>query len=74
MSDFLGVMMVDGIVVDGTVASSEAQIQAIWPLRERIAEALLKDGYCYKYDISLPLDIFYDRYDNDLVVIPIKFE
>ena len=25
-------------------------------LRERIAEALLRDGYCYKYDISLPLD------------------
>lgn len=60
LSDFLGLMMADGTVVDGTVASSETQIQSIWPLRERIAEALLKDGYCYKYDISLPLDVFYD--------------
>ena len=33
----------------------------IWQLRERIAESLLKDGYCYKYDISLPLSVFYDR-------------
>ena len=32
----------------------------IWQLRERIAESLLKDGYCYKYDISLPLSVFYD--------------
>jgi len=29
-------------------------------LRERIAEALMRDGYCYKYDISLPLSVFYD--------------
>ena len=27
--------------------------------RERIAESLLVDGYCYKYDISLPLSVFY---------------
>ena len=28
----------------------------LWSIRERIAEALLRDGYCYKYDISLPLE------------------
>ena len=33
--------------------------QAIWQLRENIAEGLLHDGYCYKYDISLPMDKFY---------------
>lgn len=53
--------MSSGTILDGTVASSETQIQQIWPLRERIAEALLADGYCYKYDISLPMDVFYDR-------------
>lgn len=52
--------MSSGTVLDGTVASSETQMQQIWPLRERIAEALLKDGYCYKYDISLPMTVFYD--------------
>lgn len=28
-------------------------------MRERLAEALLHDGYCFKYDISLPLDQYY---------------
>lgn len=27
-------------------------------MRERIAEALLHDGYCYKYDLSIPLKVF----------------
>jgi hypothetical protein len=29
-------------------------------LRERIAESLLKMGYCFKYDLTLPLSHFYD--------------
>ena len=31
----------------------------MWSLRERIAEALLGDGYCFKYDISLPYESWY---------------
>ena len=55
--------MSDGTVLDGTVSESPSrQSSQIWELRERIAEALKKDGYTYKYDISLPLDTFYDRY------------
>lgn len=34
-------------------------LQHIWNLRERIAEGLMHDGYCYKYDVSLPLENFY---------------
>ena len=34
-------------------------VQNIWSLRESCASALLKDGYNYKYDVSLPLDHFY---------------
>ena len=37
-----------------------ALLQHLWGLRERLAEALLHDGYCFKYDVSLPLDCFYD--------------
>ena len=33
--------------------------QHMWSLRERIAEALLGDGYCFKYDISLPYESWY---------------
>ena len=34
-------------------------LQHMWSLRESIAEALIHDGYCYKYDVSLPLAHFY---------------
>jgi D-2-hydroxyglutarate dehydrogenase len=34
-------------------------LQTLWQFRECIAEALLRDGYVYKYDISLPLSQFY---------------
>lgn len=29
-------------------------------MRERIAEALLRNGFVYKYDVSLPHDKFYE--------------
>lgn len=35
-------------------------IQAIWQLRERVNEANMVSGIVYKYDISLPLDSYYD--------------
>lgn len=34
--------------------------QALWSLRERITEALSRDGCVYKYDISLPVGKLYD--------------
>ena len=34
-------------------------LQHMWSLRERIAEGLLGDGYCFKYDISLPYESWY---------------
>ena len=62
LSQFLEMLMENGTVLDGTISESPSrQSSQIWELRERIAEALKKDGYCYKYDISLPLDNFYNR-------------
>ena len=29
-----------------------------------MAEGLLHDGYCYKYDVSLPLPKFYDLVED----------
>merc|ERR1719242_1711103 len=60
LNNLLDHLLSTGIVSDGTVANSPSHQQQLWPLRERIAEALLRDGYCYKYDISLPLSVFYD--------------
>ena len=62
LNNLLDHLLSTGIVSDGTVANSPSHQQQLWPLRERIAEALMRDGYCYKYDISLPYDTFYQRY------------
>ncbi|XP_037068173.1 D-2-hydroxyglutarate dehydrogenase, mitochondrial-like [Pollicipes pollicipes] len=60
LSLFLEEGMQRELVIDGVLATDTSQIKSLWQLRERIAEALLVDGYNYKYDISLPLHAFYD--------------
>ena len=46
--------------VDGTLASSEAQMKAIWGLREGITTSLNHDGTVWKYDVSLPVAKMYE--------------
>ncbi|KAM4869221.1 D-2-hydroxyglutarate dehydrogenase, mitochondrial isoform X2 [Urocitellus parryii] len=57
---FLEQVLGSGLVTDGTVATDESKAQALWALRERITEALSRDGYVYKYDVSLPVERLYD--------------
>ncbi|KAK7079825.1 D-2-hydroxyglutarate dehydrogenase, mitochondrial [Halocaridina rubra] len=64
LSSFLDYALGSGIVTDGTVATEPSRMQHIWSLRERIAEALVKDGYTYKYDISLPHSEFYKMVED----------
>ena len=47
------------LVVDGAVAEDSSQAAHIWGLRERQAEAGVRVGYIYKYDLSLPLRYLY---------------
>ncbi|XP_051046809.1 D-2-hydroxyglutarate dehydrogenase, mitochondrial isoform X2 [Phodopus roborovskii] len=49
-----------GLVSDGTMATDQKKVQMLWALRERITEALSRDGYVFKYDISLPVERLYD--------------
>ncbi len=42
-----------GIASDATIASSEAQAEALWHLRDSISEAEKKDGPATKHDISV---------------------
>ncbi|XP_038195494.1 D-2-hydroxyglutarate dehydrogenase, mitochondrial isoform X2 [Arvicola amphibius] len=49
-----------GLVSDGTIATDQRKVQMLWALRERITEALSRDGYVFKYDISLPVEQLYD--------------
>ena len=69
MSQFLDYLLETGTIVDGTMANSPSHQQQMWPLRERISEALLRDGYCYKYDISLPFKSFYKVINCKLCIL-----
>ncbi|XP_076013980.1 D-2-hydroxyglutarate dehydrogenase, mitochondrial isoform X2 [Genypterus blacodes] len=59
LHNFLEAAMTSSLVTDGTVATEDNKIKALWSMRERITEALIHDGYNYKYDISLPVDRLY---------------
>lgn len=49
-----------GLIQDGGIYMQPSQIRTVWSIREKITAATLKDGYVYKYDISLPLNCLYD--------------
>ncbi|XP_014438302.2 D-2-hydroxyglutarate dehydrogenase, mitochondrial [Tupaia chinensis] len=60
MNSFLEQVLGSGLVTDGTMATDQKKVQVLWALRERISEALGRDGYVYKYDLSLPVERLYD--------------
>ena len=45
----------DGIAVDGTIAASEAQRQALWTIREGIALAMIETPGSLKNDVAVPV-------------------
>jgi FAD/FMN-containing dehydrogenase len=51
----LGAAIETGVVVDATLASSLAQSQALWKLREDLSEAQKGGGGSIKHDISVPV-------------------
>ncbi|BFZ23388.1 hypothetical protein BsWGS_26427 [Bradybaena similaris] len=57
-------VMDENIATDGTMVTDLTKIKNIWRLREACPEALMFDGYCYKYDISLPLSVFYQLVED----------
>ena len=48
LNEFLESGMNSAVISDGTVATETSRVQALWALRERLAEGLLHDGYVYK--------------------------
>lgn len=60
VNKFLETAMSSGNILDGTVTAEKSKIAQLWQLRENISTALIKEGYVFKYDISLPLSHFYD--------------
>jgi FAD/FMN-containing dehydrogenase len=44
-----------GLIVDGVVAQSGAQAQALWRLRDSLSEAQKPEGGSIKHDVSVPI-------------------
>ncbi|KAG5327186.1 D2HDH protein, partial [Pseudoatta argentina] len=59
LSSFVEKAINDDIIEDGTMTNESKKLDTIWALRERISEGVLREGYVFKYDISLPLSSFY---------------
>ncbi|XP_010029734.2 D-2-hydroxyglutarate dehydrogenase, mitochondrial isoform X2 [Eucalyptus grandis] len=57
---FLAHSMEEGLISDGVVAQDIQQASSVWNIREGIAEALMKAGAVYKYDLSIPVEKIYD--------------
>jgi FAD/FMN-containing dehydrogenase len=47
--------MEDGLVLDGTIAASEAQARNLWALREHASDAQKPEGGSIKHDVSVPV-------------------
>ncbi|KAM4723550.1 D-2-hydroxyglutarate dehydrogenase, mitochondrial [Anableps anableps] len=60
IDNFLVEAITSSLVIDGSVATEESKIKALWSVRERVTEALTHDGFTYKYDISLPVELLYE--------------
>ncbi|CAG8477888.1 12971_t:CDS:10, partial [Dentiscutata heterogama] len=60
LHNFMEILMEKGIVEDGVVAQDNTQLQNLWSIREGIPEAGSKSGSVYKYDLSIPVPVFYN--------------
>lgn len=54
MNEFVNDITTNGLM------DANLNLQTIWNLRESIAGAGLVQGYVFKYDVSLPIQHYYD--------------
>ena len=45
----------EGLVIDATLAESEARARALWRIREAVVEAQIPEGGSIKHDVSVPV-------------------
>jgi len=55
LEEVLEQALTDGLILDATIAESEAQRAAIWRLREEHSEAQKREGASVKNDVSVPV-------------------
>jgi FAD/FMN-containing dehydrogenase len=56
LHEALGAALETGLIEDAALASTEAQAEAFWRLRDSISEAEKKDGPAAKHDISVAVE------------------
>ena len=59
----------DGLVLDATLAESEAQSQALWRLREAIVEGQKHEGGSIKHDVSVPVSRIPEFMERSLALV-----
>ena len=64
IGDTLGTAFEDGLVLDATIATSEAQRQALWDVRETAPESHKMSAGVARSDISLPQSALAPFYDE----------
>ena len=60
LTKFVEWLMEKDLVQDGTIATDKQKMTNIWAVRESITAGLIKMGYVYKYDISIPVPRLYE--------------
>ncbi|CCF60725.1 hypothetical protein KAFR_0L01170 [Kazachstania africana CBS 2517] len=63
LESFLEGAMEEDLIIDGTIAQDETELQNLWKWRETVPESCLSQGGVYKYDVSLPLKDLYSLVD-----------
>ena len=72
MENFLATAFEDGLVIDATIATNEAQRTALWDVRETAPESHKRSGVVARSDISLPQSAiapFYAEMVSDIKAI-----
>ena len=62
-----------GLAADAVVAGSEAQADALWRVRESIAEAERQEGRAVKHDISVPVSAMPDFLETAAPLVETRF-
>jgi FAD/FMN-containing dehydrogenase len=69
LTEILGEAAEQGIVLDATIAQSEAQRKDIWFIRQAIVEVQKHEGGSIKHDVSVPISEIPDFVENALAAI-----
>jgi FAD/FMN-containing dehydrogenase len=71
LTEILGAAAEEGIVLDATIAQSEAQRKDIWFIRQAIVEVQKREGGSIKHDVSVPISEIPDFVEKALAAIEV---